>query len=301
MSERAPGTPRRRASREGGQRGMLGLLLLLLAGLIGPDGLHLPGPRPGDETHRVERSAARDPTSSVVTHAHDAAFALPGRPLGEPVADMLAPLGPIKAVLSAALWVAFSDQLAEGGGDDVTALAEGLLALHPGLVRVRVHLAEQLTVNEAARAPDEARHRAYVQAGLDMLTEGLDRADDPRLHQALGRLVFERSLADPRFAQVAEASFGMSVGDIVIEELRAATRDEQAQDFDLAVLAGQLVARGLDQLERFDDTWSAGRDLHEAERVLGRVDNPGVASLVDRLDDLRAAWQRASERERGNS
>lgn len=206
------------------------------------------------------------------------------RPEDAAVARALQPLGPLKAVLSATLWVALLDSQVYGTPTRVGTVAEGLLTLHPGLEAVRQFVAEQLIVNEAARAPDAARHRALVLRGLAILEDGLARDDSPRLHGALGRLLVAQARSDPRFAEIARQYYGALPEEVAIDELR-----RSARALDAIVLADLLVARGLRAL-RHEDPPAARRDLAEAEALLSALPEDVQASLGDVLDDLRAAW-----------
>jgi len=216
----------------------------------------------------------------------------PGAPepeQGEPLALLLAPLGPAKALLSSALWVAVLHEQQRGTPESLVPLSRALLELHPGLDAVREFLAGQLIVTEAARATDAARHDALVRAGLSLLEEGRLRSDSPRLHATLGRLIYTRRVQDPGFTPVAEAYFGGSLLDVAIEAL------EHSQDpEDGRLRAELLVERGLAAVQH--GSWNEARaDLSEAQSAIEPLH--GLSADDDaRLDELLAPLVDALDR-----
>jgi hypothetical protein len=210
---------------------------------------------------------------------------------GEPLALLLAPLGPAKALLSATLWVKVLHEEQHGDPESLVPLSRALLELHPGLDGVREYLAGQLIVTEAARATDSGRHDALVQAGLSLLEDGRLRSDSPRLHAALGRLIYTQRLQDPTFQTAAEAYFGGSLLDTGIDALA------RSPDVDDAALRAELlVERGLVAVRR--EEWRQARaDLAEAqaalEPLLARPDQE-VQDLAALLSPLREALERAA-------
>ncbi len=186
----------------------------------------------------------------------------PARASSEPLALLLAPLGPVKPLLSSALWVAVLQQEQRGSPEELVPLSRALLELHPGLDAVREFLAGQLVVTEAARATDADRHDALVQAGLSLLDDGRVLSDSPRLHAALGRLIYTRRLQDPAFEPVAEAYFGGSLLDVAIDALARSPDPDDGQ-----LRAELLVERGLKDL-RDGSAREARADLADAEAAL---------------------------------
>lgn len=270
MNERRPGETRQRPDERARGRGLLGCVLILLAGLVGPEG----------PTWSARPGQPGDGASSAA------------RPLAEPVADALAPLGPVKTMISSALWVALLDEVKQGGSEATVSLAEALLAVHPDVDTVRLHLAQHLIVNEAGRAPDDATYRALVLRGLEMLEEGA-ASGRLRLRGNLGRLLVERSMSDARFTPVASQYFGEDPLEIAIEELRASTAVDDPSPLDVIILADLLVTRGADALDVYADTFRAERDLLEAESLLERLHTESAAMLQSRLQTLREAWSEA--------
>lgn len=221
-----------------------------------------------------------------------------GRGSGEPLALALAPLGPVRALVSSALWVDLLRTQSDVDSDRVTSLARALLEVHPDLEVVRIYLANQLIVTEARRAPDRARHDALVEAGLLLFEEGLQRHDSPRLRSALAWTLAAQARSDVRFAAVASRHFGVTAEDEAIELLQGAEDPADAR-----ARGELLVERGLSALAVREDERSARRDLDEAERALaplaaepdgGAPD--GRAEAESLLAPLRAALQRAQER-----
>lgn len=212
---------------------------------------------------------------------------------GEPLALLLAPLGPAKALLSSALWVAVLHEEQHGDPESLVPLSRALLELHPGLDAVREYLAGQLVVTEAARATDSARRAALVQAGLALLEEGRVRNDSPRLHAALGRLLYTQRAQDPGFEPVAAAYFGGSLLDVTIEALARSADPEDA-----ALRAELLVERGLAEVE--DAEWRGARaDLAEALAALAPL--RGLAGVDETaFDDLLRPLHEALERAAAN-
>jgi hypothetical protein len=210
---------------------------------------------------------------------------------GEPLALLLAPLGPAKALLSSALWVAVLHEEQHGDPESLVPLSRALLELHPGLDAVREYLAGQLVVTEAGRATDAARHDALVQAGLSLLEEGRLRSDSPRLNAALGRLLYTRRTQDPGFETVAAAYFGGSVLDVAIEALARSSDPD-----DGSLRAELLVERGLADVGHSE--WREARaDLAEAQAALAPLrGRPGEddGSLDELLLPLREALDRAA-------
>ena len=213
----------------------------------------------------------------------------PARASSEPLALLLAPLGPVKPLLSAGLWVAVLHQEQHGSPEDLLPLARALLELHPGLDAVREFLAGQLVVTEAGRATDAARHDTLVQAGLSLLDDGRVLSDSPRLHAALGRLIYTRRIEDPAFEPVAEAYFGGSLLDVAIDAL-----GHSADAEDDRLRAELLVERGLLDL-RADELREARADLADAEAALAPLyGHPPEddAQLDELLGPLREALAR---------
>jgi len=235
------------------------------------------------------RGAAQALAGAVLVAGAGALFhaaPAPARASSEPLALLLAPLGPVKPLLSSALWVAVLQQEQHGSPEDLVPLARALLELHPGLDAVREFLAGQLVVTEAARATDADRHDALVQAGLSLLDDGRVLTDSPRLHAALGRLLYTRRLQDPAFEPVAEAYFGGSLLDVAIEALG---RSPDAEDGRLC--AELLVERGLHDL-RDGSPREARADLADAEAAL-RPSRGRSAEDDEQLDALLAPLREA--------
>lgn len=197
----------------------------------------------------------------------------------EPLAEALAPLGPVKAVASAALWARLDRESKRGESREVELLARALLELHPGFDDVREYLAYQLVVTEARRASDPERRDAIVDAGLELLEQGLDLHDSPRLHAALGNLIVARRDRDPRFVLAVERRYGDPPSDVAIDHLRQA---DPTDPFDMMVLARLLVERGLRSLFTDRAVADARRHLSEASERLApvRATDPREARLV---------------------
>jgi len=189
----------------------------------------------------------------------------------EPMALTLAPLGPIKAIVSSMLWVVMVDSQLAGDERRVATIARALLEVHPGLLVVREYLANQLIVTEAPSAQSGERHDALVMLGLSLLEDGLVLSDDPRLHSALGRTLAVQRAVDHRFAPAAERFLGASLEDVAIDALALSD-----QRIDAWLRADLLVERGMDALVRGGDRWAATRDLAEAQRSLA-----GLGDLAD--------------------
>lgn len=200
-------------------------------------------------------------------------------PTTEPLAQALAPLGPVKAIASAALWARLDREEKRGESREVELIARALLELHPGFDDVREYLAYQLVVSEARRASDPERRDAIVDAGLELLEQGLDLNDSPRLHSALGQLIVSRRERDPTFRLAIERRYGDPPSEVAIDHLRRAEADDP---LDMMVLAQLLVERGLRALFTDRAVRSARRDLSEAEERLGpvRADDPREARRI---------------------
>ena len=206
-------------------------------------------------------------------------------PREEPLVAVLAPLGPVRSLAAAALWVDLLDQERRGDSARVAGRARALLELQPDLDVVREHLATQLMLTEAARAADPRRRAALVREGLALLEEGLERRDSPALHAALGRLLVLQA-GRPGFLRTAEAWFGAGLGDVALEHLLRA-----GDDPDDRLLAGDLlVERGLDAAWRGEGALVA-ETLRRAEDVLAPVRAAGQGALVDRLLAPLREWQ----------
>ncbi len=197
----------------------------------------------------------------------------------EPLARALAPLGPIKAIASAALWTRLDREQKRGESREIELLARALLELHPGFDDVREYLAYQLIASEARRTSDPRRKDAIVDAGLELLEQGLDLHDSARLHSALGQLIVARRDRDPGFALAVERRYGDTPTEIAIEHLRHADAEDT---FDMMVLGRLLVERGLRSLFTDRAVRAARRDLSEAERRLAsvRAESPREALLI---------------------
>lgn len=203
-------------------------------------------------------------SAGLGAHAHGARDA--GLAPDEPVALALAPLGPVKALLSAGLWTAYLEQEIAGRTEEVRLLAEALLELHPDLDAVRSYLATQLIVTEAPRAADRARHEALLVRGFEMLEEGLVHGDSSRLHGDIGALLWMRQDVDPYLTRVVERLYGEVPEEVAIDHLRRAD-GRMARE----LLAKLLVRRGVYALVDHDDVEQARRDLREAEDVVAQL------------------------------
>jgi hypothetical protein len=175
----------------------------------------------------------------------------------EPIARALAPLGPVKALLSAALWTAVQAGQAAGDSARLVGLSHALLDLQPDLDVVRRFLAGQLVVTEAPRAADGARHDARVGAGLSLRGEGLERRDSYALRVELAETLLVQRFVDPAFEPVAGEHFGAPILDVAIELLSGAERTSDRS----RLLAALHVERGEQALVRNADAWAARRDL----------------------------------------
>jgi len=205
--------------------------------------------------------------------SHAEAVAAPRQ--GEPLALLLAPLGPAKALLSSALWVAVLHEHRHGDPESLLPLARALLDVHPGLDAVREFLAGQLIVTEAPRATDATRHAALVQAGLAMLEDGRQLSGSPRLHATLGRLLYIRRAQDAAFEPVAEAYFGSSLPDVAIEALAHSSEPDDAR-----LRAELLVERGLKAVAD-DERGEARADLAEAEAAMAPLRGRSAGQEAD--------------------
>ncbi len=196
-----------------------------------------------------------------------AGSATSGAGADEPVARALRPLGPVKAILSAVLWTDLMRSQRAGDGERIASLARALLSIHPDLDSVREHLAYQLIVSEARRAPDRERHGLLITRGLEILDDGLELGDAGRIHAATGRLLYDRRERDPWFPRAVELAFGATPEELAIEHLRLAP---SADPLESMILASLLVERGVRRLVTDVETVPARRDLEEAVAVLGR-------------------------------
>lgn len=203
--------------------------------------------------------------------------------LNEPLAAALEPLGPLRPLISSALWVQLLRSRLEGDDEQVLLFSEGLIALHPELERVREHLASQLIVTEAPRAANAERHRALVQRGLCLLEDGQLLSESPRLHGALGRLLTLQVRVDARFAAAARQYFGSDPVTVAIDELREAGTHAGSDVF----LADLLVERGLVAWTRDADVRGADRDLAEAEALTSALPGEEAQELTARIAEIR--------------
>lgn len=208
-------------------------------------------------------------------------------PRGETTSLTLTPLGPVKAIISSALWVLLVDSQLEGDERRVATIARALLEVHPGLSVVREYLANQLIVTEAPQAQSAERHDALIMLGLSLLEDGLVLCDDPRLHSALGRTLAIQRFVDKHFTPAAERFLGSSLEDVAIDELALSEAS-----IDKWLRADLLVERGLDSMQRFGDRWPATRDLEEAAATLARLEplnEQDAEAARSRLQPLRDA------------
>ncbi len=201
----------------------------------------------------------------------------------EPLARALAPLGPVKALVSAGLWVAVVQQQVQGDGDGAVPLARALVELHPGADGVREFLAGQLIASEATRATDRAAHEALVGAGLTLFVEGFARGASPRLRSALGRVLGLQREADPRFEAVAARVLGEPPRELAIELLR----DSPEPEFDGRLRAELLLERALDAARHAGDPVAARADLRRAREAL-RAARVAADEIEERLAPLNA-------------
>jgi hypothetical protein len=144
----------------------------------------------------------------------------------EPLARALEPLGPVKALISSALWMGVQAGQRSGDASRVVDLSHALLDLQPDLDEVRRFLAGQLVVTEAPRAADRVRHDALVRAGLTLLEEGLERRDSSALRVELAETIVVQRFMDPAFEPVAAQHFGAPPLDVAIELYAGAERTE---------------------------------------------------------------------------
>ena len=191
----------------------------------------------------------------------------------EPLAAVLAPLGPLKSLTSSLLWAQLLAAQMEASGDRAAVLGRALLELHPDLEVAREYVANQLVVTEAPRAPDIARHDRLVVAGIALLEQGLELQDSAGLHGALGRLLIQQRNSDPAFRRAAEAHLGDDLEAVAIDQLQLS----ELLFSDRLMLASLLLERGERGLRDGDlrvarRDWQAARDvlapLHELEGAL---------------------------------
>lgn len=236
-------------------RAALGVLLLVGASRLEPSAATLPEPISADTARRVNA----------------------------PLEALLAQLAPEpRALLALGLWVAEEPWGAPGpAAPPRVALAEGLLRQFPDLQAVRVDLARWYLDGLAPIERNPSVAEAYVAEGLRLLDEGLAWHPSTELHAVLGRQLAE---ADERVREVAERLFGDRVEELAIAELRRARELPRSRQR----LAGLLIQRGAQSLERFGDHASAARDLAEAEALLSDGGDPHVELVRRQLDDLRA-------------
>jgi len=206
----------------------------------------------------------------------------------EPLAAVLAPLGPLKSLASALLWARLLDEQMRGEGERAAGLARALLELHPDLETVREYLAHQLVVTEAPRAPGAARHAALVAAGLGLLDEGLALRASPRLHGALGRLLATQRRSDPAFRGPAEAWAGDALETVSLLHLRRS----ELHLLDRVLLAGLLLERGERELDA-GDAWAARRDWQEARDALQPLRALDDVDVDEQLEGLAARLREA--------
>ncbi len=200
----------------------------------------------------------------------------------DPLSRSLAPLGPIKAVISSMLWTDLLRQGQLGRTERAQVVAEALLRLHPDLGAVREYLSFEFAVTQATRAPDRLRHRVAVIRGLQVLQEGLEREGGEELSGPLARLLTARSLVDPWFGAVVEQYWSESPEEMAIDVLRHATDSPD----DRLLLASLLVRRGLREVEVRSDPWRARRDLEEADALLQSIgENSEERQVIEALRD----------------
>ncbi len=203
----------------------------------------------------------------------------------EPVAAMLKPLGPIRAMVSSMLWMQYLRGQLEGDAAQVGVLSRALLQVHPGLEEVRHHLAYQLMISEARRAPDRQRYRVLLAAGLRLIDEGLDRSSSPYLSGAAGTILYQGQ-NHVWFAEAIEELTGETLESLAIDYLRGGRHDDPTE---VMLLAGFLVERGLRVLLTDAAVSSARSDYEEACALLEAVSMHSpeqVDALLDPLADL---------------
>ncbi len=207
-----------------------------------------------------------------------------------PLALALAPLGPIRALVSSALWVDLLHGQSANDSERVATVAGALLEVHPDLDVVREYLADQLIVTEARRAPDAARQDALIEAGLRLYEDGLQSRPSRKLRSALAWTLATQARIDVRFAIVAGRWFGRSAEDTAIDLLEGS--EDPADARTRGVL---LVERGLSALSRRGDRRAAQRDLAEAERAVAPLAAHDADGAGDVLAPLQAALTAESE------
>jgi hypothetical protein len=200
----------------------------------------------------------------------------------EPLARALQPLGPVRALVSSALWVQLLHGQMQGDVEAAATLSRALLALHPGLTTVREYLAGQLLVTEAPRAPDRARHDALVDTGLQLFTDGLQLPGGAALHAPFGRTLAVQCMpgVDDRFPAAAEMWLGEPAEDRALTELLASG----PRGFDRWLAANLVVQRGLHAWTADGDRAAAERDLALARELLPADDAEAAASGIDTTD-----------------
>jgi len=220
----------------------------------------------------------------------------------EPLALALRPLGPVRALISSALWVRLLHDQMQGDSDEAAVIARALLALHPGLTTVREYLAGQLLVTEAQRAPDRARHEALVATGIALFEEGLELPGGERLHAPFGRTLAVQTMVDHRFAPAAERVLGEMPEERALSELLASG----PHGFDRWLAANLAVERGLAAWDLDADRVAASADLELARSLLpataaevpaSGASSPGSGAdeIMERAEALLAPLQDALE------
>ncbi|MFT4538146.1 MAG: hypothetical protein ACI835_000579 [Planctomycetota bacterium] len=111
----------------------------------------------------------------VMTPPSSFSVALRSSSLGERL------LGPVASLVASAQWVRFDLALRVGEPERAYELAERAIELDPGAWQGWFTFASHLIYDRGAETlePDPHKQRAWIRAGLDMLTEGVKHARDP--------------------------------------------------------------------------------------------------------------------------
>jgi len=211
----------------------------------------------------------------------------------EALAAALRPLGPVRTIISSALWTQLTHGQARGDAEAAATLARALLALNPGLATVREYLAGQLLVTEAPRAPDRARHDALVATGLALFEDGLALPGGAVLHAPFGRALAVQSMSgvDDRFAAAAEAWLGEMPEERALTELLASG----PVGFDRWLAGSLAVQRGLAAWLLDGDRGAAQRDLSLARSLVPADDGMAAGAGESSADETRERAQRLLE------
>lgn len=211
-----------------------------------------------------------------------------GRGVGEPGTDdptqvLFQAMGAFRVFAEDALWMRMREHQSEGRDGMVLTDARTLLRLDPDSAEVRDFLHWHLAFNMAHRAVSDASRAQWIEEGLDIQHEGLER--DPGsvvLNLGLGMTFFMRSEDEGVFSDVCLRRYGkkpVQMAPGYIEKAYSCRPEPETLLFLLQALKKQA------SFEAEQDNWNMASRLWSRAATLAATGMKGILTSSE-VDDL---------------